>query len=462
MSVKNFFIENRETAQLVYGVFLIIIIPLIIIFNTIFIINRYNNSIDAGLQRQALSLGRSVYALLKDDLGSKEKIQGKINDLAETNTDLLEMAILEPAGDDFNVMASTDSVQLNKNINFYFYKIAWTQPDNDGLATDSLKLASNEGGQEFKADKPNQRFWLVAMPMSNASGDKQALLSIKLSSKIVDELTTNNRNISIIFLILTVLIAILFLAATVRLWDYAILYKKIKEIDQMKDEFISIASHELRTPVTGIKGYVSMILEGTLGKISPKIKESLKLVQFSSDRLALLVEDLLNVSRIEQGRFKINPKNLDISSVIQSIINELKVQSDEKGLSLEFQPHNNKLPLIKVDADRLKQVLINLIGNAIKYTEKGKVEIITSEQSKGRVLEIKIKDTGIGMTAEERKRLFEKFYRVQNEKTSEITGTGLGLWITKKIVVLMKGKIFVDSIKEVGTQVTLSFPIVKR
>lgn len=460
---KEFFVNNRETLQLTYGIILIILIPMLIVFNTVFIINKYNQSLDVSLQRQALTVGRTIYSLLRDDLAEDEIMQNKIKELSERNTEYKELAVLRPENDNFKIIASSREEDLGKKLSFIYYTLAFNQPDNDGLATDSLSLATTPEGEELvQGFSKEDRFWLVAMPMSDAAGEKQALLTIKLSSEIIDELTRVNRNASMFLLVLTILVTILFLSVAVRLWDYALLYKKIKEVDQMKDEFISMASHELRTPVAGIRGYVSMVLDGTFGQISDKLKDTMKIVQSSSDRLASLVEDLLNVSRIEQGRLKMDKKSTEVSQIIKETVAELKVQADEKKLKLEYKPHTDKLPLIKIDKDRFKQVLINLIGNAIKYTEKGSVEIITEEKDKGKMLEIKVKDTGMGMSAKAQERLFEKFYRVQSSKTQDITGTGLGLWITKKIVNMMKGSIRVGSIENVGTQMTLRFPIVKK
>lgn len=461
MNLKDFFAKNRETLQLAYGVALIILIPLLIAFNTIFIINKYSKNLDVALQKQALVVGRSIYALIKDDLGQEDIIQAKIESLKNKNLEFEELAILVPEGDNFRIMASSKKEDVGKVLNFYYYKVAWTQPDNDGLATDSLQLASSAEGEAIIGDTSTaSRFWQVAMPMKNNAGQKQALLTMKLSSQIVDDLTGYNRNASIFLLVLTILIVILFLAAAVRLWDYALLYKKIKEVDQMKDEFISIASHELRTPVTGIRGYVSMILDGSFGKVSGKMRDSLKMVEGASTRLASLVEDLLNVSRIEQGRLEVKTTAQDANPIIKEIVAELSIQAEQKKLGLKYTPHTEKFPLANIDGERFKQVLINLIGNAIKYTEKGQVNITTAEKDNGKFLEIKIKDTGIGMSAQDRERLFQKFYRVQNEKTKNVTGTGLGLWITKQIIELMKGTIMVDSMEGVGTQVTLQFPIV--
>ncbi len=458
MDIKQFFIKNRMAAQIAYGVVLIVLIPLLIAFNTIFIINKYNQSLDITLQRQALSLGRTIAALVENDLPWAEFIQIKIDTLMKNNIALSAIDVLAPQADGFTVIASSDKQKIGTASDYYFYKLAWLQPENDGLATDALDIGNN--GIKNK-DMAEERFWLVAMPMNGSDGTKQALISLKISSKIVDDLTNYNRNISIYILIGTVLIVIMFLLIAVRLWDYALLYKKIKEIDKMKDEFISIASHELRTPVTGIRGFASMIIDGTLGKVNDKVLDSAKMILRASQRLGDLVEDLLNVSRIEQNRMKINSEPLDAGHLINEIAAELKIQAEEKNLYLEFKPGTGLLPIINVDPIRFKEVLINLIGNAIKYTEHGGVEIFTKEKLQTNTLEIVIKDTGIGMSASERERLFEKFYRVQNEKTKKVSGTGLGLWITKKLVELMGGQISIDSMEGVGTQAVLSFAIIK-
>jgi len=455
MNLKEFLIKNKETVQLVYGIALIILIPLLIAYNTIFIIGKYNESMDAALQRHALTIGRSIYTLTKDDLSSEEAIQKKIEALSDKNPDFYELAVLTPDKNNFRIIASSQKEDIGKTLNFYYYQIAWTQPDNDGLATDSLKLsATAEGKKLIETLSKRDRFWLVAMPMSDSSGKKQALLTMKISSKIIDDLTNYNRNASIYLLIATVVIVILFLLATVRLWDYAILYKKIKEVDQMKDEFISIASHELRAPLTAIKGYLFLILEETYGKITnEEIKKGLNKTVVSVKRLEALVEDLLNVSRIEQKRMEVKNENIEIEPIIEEIVDQLKISADEKNLLLEYAKPKEKLPIVSADSERLKQALINLIGNSIKYTEKGSVKITT--KAEGDKLEIKIADTGIGMSAEEQKHLFEKFYRAQNEKTKKIIGTGLGLWITKQIIELMNGKIYLESMKGIGTQVTV-------
>ncbi|MBU4331990.1 HAMP domain-containing histidine kinase [Patescibacteria group bacterium] len=457
--IKEFLIKNKEIFQLVYGVILVIIIPIIIVVNTLFVINKYSTTIDTSLQRRALLLGRVFYASVKDNLDDIEFIQRQIDKVKQIDSSILDLKYLVPEQDQYKIAAASSKEEIGEENDFYLYHLAWQQPDKDGIVTDSHQLSSTSL-KEGKAFSEEERFWLAAMPFSDYKNKKVGLLSMRVSSQIVDDLVVYNRNASIIILTLSVLFIILFLSTAVRLWDYALLYRKIKEVDKMKDEFISIASHELRTPLTAIRGYVEMMQTGTLGKVSAKSKKALTVISISADRLGDLVEDLLNVSRIEQGRLEMTIKPAQISQIINEIIEQLKVQAEEKGLYLKYEVAKD-LPKVLTDTDKLKQILVNLIGNAVKYTKKGGVTV-TSYVNKDGIMEIKVADTGIGMSPKEKERLFEKFYRVKGEQTKNIPGTGLGLWITKKLIELMKGKIYVESLEGVGTQTIFTLPIEKK
>jgi len=157
---------------------------------------------------------------------------------------------------------------------------------------------------------------------------------------------------------------------------------------------------------------------------------------------------------------KVSLEELHGYEIIGQTAKEFEVQAKEKGLDIRYNLIEGSDDLINIDKDKFKQVLINIIGNAIKYTQSGSVGIEAKNHNGNLV--VTVKDTGIGMTAKEREHLFEKFYRVKNDKTQEIIGTGLGLWITKQIVELMGGSIFVDSIEDVGTQFTIEFPLIKK
>lgn len=254
--------------------------------------------------------------------------------------------------------------------------------------------------------------------------------------------------------------------------------KKLAELDALKTEFVSIASHELLTPISAIQGYLSMILdEKILPMDDPKTEEILKKVHGSSDRLARLVTDLLNVSRIESGRIVMEKQKFDINQVIKIATGELKVKTAEKNLELLWSPQVQ--PKVYADKDRMKQVLINVVGNAIKFTEKGKVEIST-EFVKNKELGIKlegtgdrakrtpvrgdfviihVKDTGIGIPKEELSNIFKKFHRIGDWQTRSTGGTGLGLFIAKNILELLGGKIWAESEYGKGSIFSFSVPL---
>ena len=463
LKLKDFFSKNKDALQLIYGLILLILIPILIAYNTVSITDRYNRSIDESILRHSLSVGRSINVLIKDDLNNNQALQEQIEQLISKNPDdFKNIEILIPDGENFRIIASSNKKDINRISQLDYYHRGWTSEIDIGVATEFLKISSNPEDKKMIEDISNQgRFWLFAMPITDSEGKKKAVLSLRTSSEVIDNLTSSTNDYSLQILIITILIVVLFLSITLRLWGYVILYKKVKEIDQIKDEFMSIASHELRTPLGAIKGYTSLILEGTYGKIkNNEMQTGLERIMISAERLDTLVNDLLDVSRIEQGRMKINNKAIKIEPIIKEVISQLKITAEQKGLKLKYKKGKEKLPLVISDVEKLKQVLINLIGNSIKYTDKGTITVTTI--TRNNKLEIKIIDTGIGISAEEQKHLFEKFHRVQNEKTTKITGTGLGLWITRQIVELMNGKIYLESMKDIGTQVTVELNLAKK
>jgi len=227
--------------------------------------------------------------------------------------------------------------------------------------------------------------------------------------------------------------------------------------EQMKQELISIATHELRTPITGIKGYLDMILDGDTGGVNSETKEVVEELVVINGHIADLVDDLLNIGRIEQGRMEVKPVEMNLILSVHNLIKELSASAKDKNLEIVFNPPKG-LPQVKADPERVKQILTNLLGNAIKYTQKGKVEIIL--ESKGREVMCHVKDTGLGISKEDQKKLFKKFSRIKNEKTRSITGTGLGLWIVKQIIEMMAGKIWVESVEGKGSTFSISLPAV--
>jgi len=220
-------------------------------------------------------------------------------------------------------------------------------------------------------------------------------------------------------------------------------YQELKKLDQAKSEFISIASHQLRTPLAVIKGYLSMLIEESFGKISPPIKQKIENVYQSNERLIKLVNDLLNISRIEAGKMELELKKVQIEEIIDSVIRELEIEAKAKKIELNFKRPAQPFPPILVDSQKIREVIFNIVDNAIRYTNQGGVNLeLKISDSRLRII---ISDSGEGMEEEELKSIFESFSRGGAGKKAGIKGMGLGLYIAKKFVEMHQGKIWAQS-----------------
>lgn len=239
--------------------------------------------------------------------------------------------------------------------------------------------------------------------------------------------------------------------------DLKVANKELERLDQAKSEFLSIASHQLRTPLTVIKGYVSMMLEGNFGKMSKLIKENLDKVYLSNERLISLVESLLNISRIESGRLEFDIKPSNLVEIVEPLVDGFKQKANQKDLKLEFLPDGD-LPLVLVDPQKIKEVISNLIDNSIKYTQKGSIVIGLHLESQSVVFNCQ--DTGIGVLPEDLPRLFEKFVRGKGMMQVYTEGTGLGLYFARMVIENMGGRIWVESAgKDQGSKFSFSVPV---
>lgn len=233
--------------------------------------------------------------------------------------------------------------------------------------------------------------------------------------------------------------------------------KKLKKLDEAKSEFLSIASHQLRTPSTVIKGYISMMLEGSFGKIPKIVKENLEKVYISNERLLTLIENLLNISRIEAGRIQFDVKPINLVKIVSEVTEDFSKKVKEKKLKLDYQPVKN-LPLALADPNKVKEVVSNIIDNAVKYTPKG--EIVVGVHQESQSLVFSCQDTGAGVLSEDLPRLFEKFVRGQGMREIHTEGTGLGLYYARSLIENMGGRIWAESQgKGKGSKFSFSLPM---
>lgn len=235
--------------------------------------------------------------------------------------------------------------------------------------------------------------------------------------------------------------------------------ERLKELDKMKTEFVSIASHQLRSPLTAIRGYASMLLEGSFGKLPKKASEAIDRIQESSRYMALSVEDYLNVSRIEAGNMKYELSHFNLKEEVEKVAEEVSPTVEHKGLALEYKSECRGSCVVNADIGKTRQVIHNLIDNALKYTPGGKISILTHDDPGNKKVYVTIKDTGVGMSKETIASLFDKFVRAKNANKVNVTGTGLGLFVAKKMVEEMGGKIWAESEGEDhGSSFHIEFP----
>ncbi|MDO8264972.1 MAG: HAMP domain-containing sensor histidine kinase, partial [Candidatus Parcubacteria bacterium] len=225
--------------------------------------------------------------------------------------------------------------------------------------------------------------------------------------------------------------------------------KEVERISKAKTEFISIASHQLRTPLTAIKGYLSMILEGTYGKLNQRMRKPVENIYNSNERLIKLVNDILNLSKIESGRAEMELNKGSLEVLISSIVNDLSITAKKKNIDLIWEKPKKPLPKILFDIEKMRQVIMNIIDNGIKYTNTGSVTVSIAlkniEYKGGKNILIEIKDTGEGLLEEEKGRLFESFSRGKVGQELWTEGSGVGLYVAKKFIEMHNGRIWAES-----------------
>jgi signal transduction histidine kinase len=236
--------------------------------------------------------------------------------------------------------------------------------------------------------------------------------------------------------------------------------KRLKAVDKQKSEFVSIASHQLRSPLTVIRGYASMLLEGSFGKLPSKAKEPLEHVEDSARMMALSIEDYLNVSRIESGNMKYEYTDFNLPEIVQHICDDLRQEAVKRGLLLLHKTDLNTKGVVHADHGKIEQIIHNLINNALKYTPKGSVTVYVYDEPKKGNIHVEVIDTGIGMTKETQDNIFQKFQRATNAHSVNVHGTGLGLFVAKRMANAMNGDITTWSKgEEKGSHFVLTLPL---
>lgn len=226
--------------------------------------------------------------------------------------------------------------------------------------------------------------------------------------------------------------------------DLADANDKLKSLDKLKTEFLSLASHQLRSPLTAIKGYASMLSEGDFGALEEKQNEAIKRIYTSAQGLVNVVEDLLNVSKIEQGGMKYEFMPTDLNALVTQLVGEMKIPAENKHLDFQIEIPKYDTLMVNADPVKLKQVFLNLVDNSIKYTQEGFVQVSLSRDEINKTITFMVKDSGVGISSETKSKLFEKFSRGEGGKLNT-GGSGLGLYLAREIARAHKGDVVINS-----------------
>ena len=258
-----------------------------------------------------------------------------------------------------------------------------------------------------------------------------------------------------------VALIVLVMAAILMVFNYLIVqgFEKLAEANRLKTEFISIASHQLRTPLTGIKWTINLMKSDQIFPLTGKQNRKLEMIEENNQRMINLVNDLLNVSRVEQGRLNMEPETVHLEKIIRDLVKEHKEFAKSSNIKLFFTTKKNLKPVF-VDRQGIELVLRNLMNNAIRYT-KGEGSVKINLFKKENFIRYEIQDQGVGIPKEDQKRIFQKFFRSQNIMKYQTKGTGLGLFIAKSIINSAKGKIGFKSQENKGTTFWFELPINK-
>lgn len=447
----NFFLRGfrfaRSNPQIIYTIFLAVMIPSAFFFTSEQFLKIARENQDQ-LERNRVGMLQDVFVLFaREHIDDANYLNGRISSITSQNETIAKFQILKKneAGD-LVVAVSKDS----KDVGEQFVP----DPASSVLFINATGDIEHSYAAKFFID--GVRYWRGVRAITAASSTAPvAYMLTDVSMAEADAAALKNIRSAYLMLGMIILLIVILLGRQARIIDYATLYQKLKEVDQMKDDFVSMAAHELRSPLSIIRGYTEMLADGE--KLSPGGVINLKHIDDAAVHLNHLIGDILDVAKLQEGRMSFRFEARDVSSDIKEVMDSFVRVAFDKGLQLFYE--ETPLPMISVDPDRFHQVMINLVGNAIKYTPKGEVRVTTS-QEKGSLV-IRVSDSGMGISAEDQQKLFQKFYRVKSVETAEITGTGLGLWITDQMVKTMHGDITVESIRGKGTDLILRFPLVK-
>jgi signal transduction histidine kinase len=437
-SFSNGYAYVKRHPQLLMTILLVVVIPFAFVFSGQQFLEAGRQNQDR-LEKDRIGIMHDVFASYMRAVAFDDvRMQSEIEHISSLNPDIRSFMIAQDMQSSVRIVASNISESIGaEDTNTMQYRIANANPN------ETLISPYAENGV---------RYWRSYRLVRAENGDTYYIFT-ETSLSHIDTLFANRIAHAFYWLIGILAVVMYLIFRHVRLIDYAYLYQQTKRANDMKDMFTNMIAHELRAPLTAMRGYASMIRQKE--GVDEHTKEYAVRIEDASERLVVIVSDLLDVARIQSGKLSMQPARTNIQPIITAVLDTMRAQAREKDIELKKEGLYGDV-VINVDGKRLHQALTNLVSNAMKYTPKGVISLELSDA--GSVVEIRVKDTGMGISAENQKNLFAPFFRVKRTEVDAIVGTGLGMWITKQLIELMKGSIGVESIKGVGTHIVITLP----
>lgn len=427
----------RTNSRMLLVAILVFIFPLLFVWVTqSFFTTAYNNIKTADDHRLG-NIHTAMSALLLHDQG-QEVVEDMVQKLMGANEeDLRALRVLSADENGYLILFAEDTALVGTY-----------NPSNRLLTDVGFTDSRNFIRNDFMVS--GHRVWQAFSKVQTADGPLYVFT--EQNFKQIDDIMAARRQQSYFGLtaIFIFLIALAYWLNKQTYWEK--LHNKLSLQLEERDLFFNMVAHEFRSPLTAIKGYASFLEESK--NLSDDEVRFANNINSSTERLVVLVNDFLEISRLQAGKMKIEKNEVDLRDILSQITEDLRVLAEEKDLVLKYE-RNAKPVILETDSARMIQVLTNIITNAIKYTESGQVELECT-QIPGEVT-VRVKDTGMGISAEDQQKLFAPFTRVGGVDSTSIKGTGLGMWITKQLVALLGGSIGVESIKGVGTHIVIIF-----
>ena len=452
---QNTFVFVRENPAILFSLALIVLIPLALYFYVFLTVQSFESAAMNEIEAHDFTVSDALLAMVERDFPAKdaanpEALQRSIDRIVANDTRLKNIRVIVKDGRDYKAIAAQNPDQVGMSID------VTPSLNGESLIAYSWVNASEDVSSEIEI--AGEKLRRVVKVFVGRNGEVYALAAADFSiNRTLDMIAASVYQSYLIMGVIMILSLFLIVQHT-RLFSYVGLSKDLQQKNTAKDNFIRMATHELRAPVTVLTGYTDLLKEDLAGTVDADQQKYIDRMVLSVKNLSDLMADILEVSHLEQGRTDFEPEIIAPDIVVKEIVDGLAAKAEQKGLKLSFDAKGFSHK-IRVNPVCFKRIVTNLVENSIKYTPAGKVAVTVAAQTAKKRCAVTIQDTGFGISAEGQAHLFEQFYRVKTQENAEIPGTGLGLWMSREMARKMGGDIMLESIEKMGSKFFIFFPL---